>query len=222
MRPSNSIAPEVEPTRAAAARAGSQGRTALIRLSGSLALVTSLAIASVPTAPAWAAVCEDVEFADAVSIDGVDLVLNGLGIRKATFLNVEVYLAGLYLRQKSGDAGQILGTSQDWQLVLRFVRDVDASDMEEAFQEGFEKTGGDLAALKPRIDAFTGMLVDFEDGQAVTLTNHPTTGVEVAVDGKAHGTVAGEDFATALLAVWLGPEPPNADLKSGLLGGACE
>jgi hypothetical protein len=33
--------------------------------------------------------------------------------------------------------------------------------------------------------------------------------------------IKGDDFATAFLSIWLGPHPPNADLKSGLLGGAC-
>ena len=149
-------------------------------------------------------------------------MLNGLGLRKATFLNVKVYVAGLYLPQKSADAAQILGTGQDWRLVLRFVRDVDASDMREAFQEGFEKAAADLAPLRGRIDAFTGMLVDFKEGQAVSFTNDPANGVEVVVDGTTKGTVDGADFAAALLAIWLGPEPPNKGLKSGLLGGACE
>jgi hypothetical protein len=194
----------------------------LIRSSGLLVLATGLALASAPIVPAIGATCEDVEFPDGVSADGRALVLNGLGLRKATFLNVEVYVAGLYLPQKSTDAGRILGTGQDWRLVLRFVRDVDASDMREAFQEGFEKTGADLTPLRERIDAFTGMLVDFKEDDAVWFTNDPANGVEVVVDGAAKGTVEGADFAAALLAIWLGPEPPNRGLKSGLLGGACE
>lgn len=194
----------------------------MTRTSRLLALATGLAIAAPTTAPAIAATCEGVEFADSASVNGVDLVLNGLGLRKATIFNVEVYVTGLYLPQKSSDAGQILGADQDWQLVLHFVRDVDASDMQEAFQEGFEKSGADLAPLQESIDAFTGMLVDFKEGQAVSFTNDAAAGVEVAVDGTARGTVQGGDFADALLAIWLGREPPNTELKSGLLGGACE
>ena len=41
-------------------------------------------------------------------------MLNGLGLRKATFLNVKVNVAGACLPQKSSDAGQILGSGQDW------------------------------------------------------------------------------------------------------------
>lgn len=193
----------------------------MIRSSGLVARAASLAIALAPTVPASAATCEDVELPDTVSADGVDLVLNGLGLRKATFLNVEVYVAGLYLPKTSTDARQILGAGQDWQLLLHFVRDVDASDMQEAFEEGFEKTAPDLAPLRERIEAFTGTMVDFEEGQVVSFTNVPANGLEVAVDGTSRGTIAGADFAAALLAIWLGPEPPNEGLKSGLLGGAC-
>lgn len=125
------------------------------------------------------------EFQDSVSAGGAEPVLNGLGLRKATFLNVKVNVAGLCLPQKSSDAGQILGSGQDWRLALSFLRDVDAADMQEAFAEGFEGTGADLAPLQARIDAFEGMLVDFEGGQSVWFTNHPASGVEVAVDGAA-------------------------------------
>ena len=38
--------------------------------------------------------------------------------------------------------------------------------------------------------------------------------------GQGKGPIPGEDFARALFGIWLGPKPPNPDLKSGLLGGA--
>jgi hypothetical protein len=42
------------------------------------------------------------------------------------------------------------------------------------------------------------------------------------VNGAGGNAVKGADFATALLAVWIGAEPPNEELKTGLLGGGCE
>lgn len=189
---------------------------------GLLMLAAGFALAAAPTEPARAAACEGVDFPDSVSASGTDLALNGLGLRKATFLRVEVYVAGLYLPQTSTDAEAILGANQPWQLVLHFVRDVGASDMQDAFQEGFENAGADVEALQPKIDTLTRMFVDFEEGQTVAFTHVPAEGVEVAVDGRAEGTIEGADFASALLAIWLGPEPPNENLRSGLLGGPCE
>ncbi|MET0620584.1 MAG: chalcone isomerase family protein, partial [Thermoanaerobaculia bacterium] len=41
---------------------------------------------------------------------------------------------------------------------------------------------------------------------------------QVVVRGTTAGTVTGRDFADALFAVWLGPDPVQADLKLALLG----
>jgi hypothetical protein len=173
--------------------------------------------------PALGAECLKASFSDSVKAGGTDLVLNGLGIRKATFLNVEVYVAGLYLPQKSGDPAKIIGANQPWQLMLRFVRDVDASDIRDAWEEGFKKNSGDkLAALQPRIKTLNARMVDFKEGQYLAFTEDPAKGVAVDVNGASGGAIEGPDFGNALLSIWLGREPPNDDLKSGLLGGKCK
>jgi Chalcone isomerase-like len=173
--------------------------------------------------PALGATCQGVTFSDSVKAGTADLVLNGLGVRKATMFNVRVYVAGLYLPQKSSDPGQILGANRPWRLELRFVRDVGASDIRNAWQEGFENSAPDkLGALQPRIDALKAAMPDFKTGQSLVFANDPATGVTVEANGAAGRPITGADFSTALLAIWLGPKPPNTDLKSGLLGGACE
>jgi hypothetical protein len=187
-----------------------------------LARVMALVGPVILGAPAVGAECLDVKVPDSVKAGGADLELNGLGIRKATFLEVKVYVAALYLPQKSGDTGKIIGANQPWQLALHFVRDVDASDIRDAFDEGFEKTGDKLAALRPRIDALNAQMVDFKKGQYVSFASDPAKGVAVDVNGAGGSAIEGADFAAALLAVWIGKEPPNEDLKSGLLGGKCE
>jgi hypothetical protein len=188
-----------------------------------LALLAALLAVVALGSPAYAATCRDVPFPDSVKAGGGDLVLNGLGIRKATLLSIKVYVAGLYLPQKSRDAAGILRSNGGWRLVLRFVRDVGASDISNAFQEGFEKAAGDkLGVLGPRIEALKSRMADFKTGQSLSFTRDPAAGVTVDVNGTAGPPIEGADFATALLAIWLGSKPPNEDLKTGLLGGACE
>lgn len=189
----------------------------LSRLNG---VVLALGIAF-GTAPALAATCDDIEFDDAVKAANGDLVLNGLGLRKATIFKVRVYVAGLYLAEKSSDAANILGADRPWRLELRFVRDVDASDMKDALHEGFEDTGADLAPLESRIDKLVAMFGDFSEGQKLSFMYDPGAGTAVALDGQSKGSIEGFDFASTLLAIWLGPNPPNKDIKAGLLGGAC-
>jgi hypothetical protein len=194
----------------------------MLKLARRSALVAALAIPVVSSAPALGAECLDVKVPDSVNVGGADLALNGLGIRKATFLKVKVYVAGLYLPQKANDAARVHG-GQPWQLALHFVRDVDASDIRDAFEEGFKKNSGNkLAALQPRIEDLTARMVDFKEGQYLSFASDPATGVAVDVNGAGGSVIKGADFADALLAVWIGTEPPNEELKAGLLGGRCE
>ena len=69
-----------------------------------LACVVTLSAPLALGAPVFGAECLKVKVPDSVKAGNTDLVLNGLGIRKATFVKVKVYVAGLYLPQKSGEA----------------------------------------------------------------------------------------------------------------------
>jgi hypothetical protein len=184
--------------------------------------VALLAPVSLSTS-ALGAECIGVTVPDSAKVGSADLVLNGLGIRKATMLSVKVYVAGLYLPEKSTDADAILGADRPWRLVLRFVRDVGASDIRDALDEGFENTVPDkLDALQSRIDALNAQVVDFKEGQYLSYDYDPAQGTVIDVNGKTGNPIEGADFANALLAISIGPEPPNEDLKTGLLGGKCE
>lgn len=185
-----------------------------------LALAAGLAVGVTTAMPVVAATCVGVDLPDTQTTPAGELVLNGTGVRKATLLKVKVYVAGLYLPEASSNAEEILAADQAWRLELHFVRDVSASDMREAIADGFEEAGA-AAELQPNIDALIAMLGDFKEGQTLAFTYDPAQGLDVALDAAAKGSIEGADFAAALLAIWLGPKPPNADLKSGLLGGSC-
>ena len=189
-------------------------------------LLTPIALASaivLHAATAQGAECVGVQFPDTVKVGNSALVLNGMGLRKATFLKVKVYVAGLYLPAKSGNAQQIAAANQPWELVLRFVHDADSDDIQDAFEDGFKNNAGDkVAALRPRIDELKSRIVDFKVGNVLSYTYEPATGTVINVNGKRGAAIPGADFASALLALSIGPNPPNEDLKSGLLGGTCE
>jgi hypothetical protein len=166
--------------------------------------------------------CKGINFPDQVQVDGSSLSLNGLGLRQATMLKVNVYVAALYVPKTSGDANALLASPAPSEMVLQFVRNVGADDVRKGFTEGFEKNSKDqVAALKDRIAMLNGWMVDVKTGDRVMFIAKPGTGVEVNMNGAVKGTIKGDDFAKALLAVWLGADPPNPEIKSGLLGGAC-
>ena len=166
--------------------------------------------------------CQGVNFPEQTQVQASPLALNGLGLRQATMLKVNVYVAALYVAQPSTDANAILASNTPKQLVLHFVRDVDGADLKKAWDEGFAQNAkAQVPALKERIEQFKGWMTNMKSGQQLRLTFQPGAGVEVTVNGKVQGTIAGEDFARALLAIWLGPKPPNPGLKAGVLGGPC-
>jgi len=167
--------------------------------------------------------CKSVSFPDQVQAEGVTLKLNGLGLRQATMFRVNVYVAALYVATPSADASTILDSKAPVQLVLQFVRDVGRADLTKGWDEGFENNAkSQIPALKERIETFKGMMADMKSGEQLRLAHKPGAGTQVAVKGTVKGTIAGDDFARALFSIWLGPNPPNQDLKAGLLGGKCE
>ena len=154
---------------------------------------------------------------DTVQVGGRTLVLNGLGLRKKFM--VKVYVAGLYLEQKSSDAGAILKADAPKRIVMHFVRGVTKNQIIDAFSESFENnTPGAKQTMKAEIDQFLGALDSVNDGDEMFLTYLPGTGTTVAINGKEKLTIATPSFAPVLFSVWLGPRPPNAEVKDGLLG----
>jgi hypothetical protein len=166
--------------------------------------------------------CEGVTLPNSVTVDGTALTLNGMGIREATALQVNVYVAGLYLETASNNAEQILASDTKKRIVLRFVRDVGADDIRGAFREGFHNNSpSQEGALRGKIDRLLGWVADMEEGQTMQFTYVPGTGLTVVINGATKGTIDGVDFQRAFFALFIGPRPPNSGLKVGLLGGRC-
>ena len=190
------------------------------RIFATSALILASMFAGVP---AFAATCPEVHLPAKVMVGKTNLVLNGIGLRKATFFSVKVYVAGLYLPQKSVDAKKILNTNQSWKLVLHFVRDVDSDDFHDALVEGFENaTDGNVEAMRPQIDAINALVPDLKVGDRLTFNHEAGRGISVNFNDSSNSIVDGTDLSATLLTIWLGEDPPNEDLKTGLLGGECE
>jgi hypothetical protein len=133
-----------------------------------------------------------------------------------------VYVAALYAAKPSSDANAHLASNTPSELVLQFVRNVGADDLRKGWNEGFEKNAKDqLPALKEHIAELNGWMVDVKTGDRLTFIRKPGAGLQVDVKGTVKGTIKGDDFAKAFLSIWLGPNPPNPELKVGMLGGAC-
>ena len=144
-------------------------------------------------------------------------MLNGLGLR--TKFMVKVYVAGLYLEQKSSDPGAIIKADAPKRIVMQFLHGASKNQMADAFKESFNDNSPDaMKTMKTDIDQLLNALEPVKVGDQMVLTYVPGTGTTFAINGKEKLTIAGPAFGPVLFSVWLGPKPPNADLKKGLLG----
>ena len=178
-----------------------------------LLLLSVLVLASISQAGTLA----NVTLPDTVQISNTTLILNGMGLR--TKYMVKVYVAGLYLAQKSSDTAAILKADAPKRIVMQFVRDVTKNQLTDGFSESFENNTPDAAkTLKPDIDRLFSALDSVKDGEEIIFTYVPATGTTVTIASKEKLTIPGPAFAEMLFSVWLGPKPPNAALKKGILG----
>jgi hypothetical protein len=170
------------------------------------------------TAPVLAASRAGVTLPDTVQVDGKTLLLNGLGLREATFLKIDVYVAGLYVEKKSADPAALMGPGPK-QLRMHFVRGVGSADLVKNWQEGIARNvkGAAADAVKERFERVYAVMADVAEGDEMVLTEIPEKGVTLSIKGKDLVTIPGDDFAKALWSIWLGT-PPNPELKEGLLG----
>ncbi|MDD5562427.1 MAG: chalcone isomerase family protein [Thermoanaerobaculaceae bacterium] len=171
---------------------------------------------------AGAAPTEGVAFPDQVTVGTANLTLNGTGVRikKVAFIGIKVYVAALYLPARTSDPAAILAADEPKQLVMHFLyKEVGKEKLLEGWNDGFKNNSGDrLAALKDPIATFDGFWSDMKKDDVAVLTYVPGQGTKVEIKGKEMGVIAGKEFAEALFAIWLGPNPPNESLKKGLLG----
>jgi hypothetical protein len=155
---------------------------------------------------------------ETIEVEGQTLELNGMAMRKKVVF--KVYVAALYLVSKSSNPEEILQSDAARRMEMHFVRNVDKNKICEAWDEGLENnTPGAAASLKQQFADLCGLMDDIKDDQAFVFTYVPGKGTIVEVAGTEKGTIAGKEFADAMLRCWIGPKPgPGEGFKKSLLG----
>ena len=169
-------------------------------------------------ARAEAAELHGVEMPDTQAIAGTQLHLNGIAVRTYSWLRVKIYVAGLYLERATNDAEQILRSTDKKLLKVKFLHDVDAEQARDAWREGFENNCRPPCHLSPGdIARFLGNVPAMRAGDETVMVFAPG-GLEIVTNGHSMGRISDRMFATAVLATFIGPDPPTVQLKAGLLG----
>ena len=159
-----------------------------------------------------------VEMADTVSVDGKELMLNGMGLREKMW--IDVYVAGLYLESKSDDAQQILDSDQTKYIRMHFLyKKVGAKKLVAAWNDGVKNNAAaPMDELKSGLDQLNSWMVDLTKNDEMIFTSTPGKGLAVEVKGEQKGVIEDEPFSKAFWAIFLGQKPPTAQLKQGLVG----
>jgi Chalcone isomerase-like len=161
-------------------------------------------------------------FDDTYQLGNHALNLNGAGTRVKVI--IDVYAAGLYVPQRGRDAGNLLAQNGPKSLQIVLLRELTGEDFADAMVKGFAKNNAsaDLARFQPKLDEIRTLMMGFgkvRKGAVIHIDFTPGTGTSVTIDGVRRGPeIAGDEFFTALLRIWLGHAPVDADLKASLLG----
>ena len=148
-----------------------------------------------------------------------ELVLNGVGIRKKLF--IKLYVAALYVRNKSSQAEQLLGMSQALCMRLHITSGKITSDkMINATREGFVKsTGGNTTPIADEIETFLAWLKQpIKKGDVFEFSFVPEAQTQVYKNNQLLGEISNKEFSAALFGIWLGASPVQDNLKTKLLG----
>ena len=161
-----------------------------------------------------------VQVEEKIKLGGSDLVLNGAGLRTKVFF--KVYVAALYVPQKSSSPAALMEPNAARRVSLTLLRGLDSDTLFGALKDSLtdNHSEAEMAALKPQIDQLAEIMKKIgsgKSGDVIDLDLSPDS-VTVGFNKELKGKVTGAGFYKALLKIWLGENPVDASLKKALLG----
>jgi hypothetical protein len=165
-----------------------------------------------------------VKYEPTAQVANTRLQLNGAGVRYK--LVIKVYTAGLYLQGKAATPEAVLAAPGPKRLQITMLRDIDGNELGKLFTRGMQDNAsreefaksipgtikmGEIFATRRKLTAGESFAVDWVPG----------TGTVISVNGKtAAEPIKEPEFFSALMHIWLGKSPADAQLKDALLGRA--
>jgi len=182
-----------------------------------LSLGLSLMMGAAAISTAYALEVEGIQIADKATVGEQALVLNGAGVRSKFFF--DIYIGALYLPSKTKSDTAAISSKGNKRVLMHFLYDEVSKDkLVNGWNEGFENNTKNLAELQARLNQFNNFFQDMKKGDVVVYDFTDNGKTTVIINDKVAGSIEGADFQQALLAVWLGEDPADDDLKEGMLG----
>lgn len=120
-------------------------------------------------------------------------------------------------------AAAVLEQAGPRRVQLNLLRNLSGDQLVDALVDGLNENNPphELAAVKPQVDQLISIMKSFKDVKegSVVVLDAIDGGTRISFNGENKGTIPGEVFNKALMRIWLGDKPVQADLKKALLGG---
>jgi hypothetical protein len=157
-------------------------------------------------------------FPETMQVGGAELRLNGIGLRTFSWLRIRIYVAALYLERTTHDAAAILASPERKLLDVRFIHDVDAERARDAWREGLEGNCKPPCRLQAAdVARFLAAVPAMRAGDRSRLIFSPGR-LDITMNDRPVGTITDPLFIWAVLATFIGVDPPTEPLRDGLLG----
>ena len=158
-------------------------------------------------------------FPDTYPVAGQTLVLNGIGLRTLTLLEIKVYVAGLYVAQKSHDAQAIINSATPKVLLLQFLHTASREQIEKQFHTGEVVNCGDGGCNRDDQADFDKMVAAapaVKPGDSFTFLMD-AHGVRFFADKDLVAQSDKADLGRLILLGFIGSHPPSEELRRALL-----
>lgn len=192
--------------------------TCIARLLTPLSIIAMLVYVS----SAHAVEVGGVKLDDTIRVANQELKLNGAGIRyKAIF---KVYVAGLYLADKKSTVQEVLSAPGAKRVTIVTLRDVSSEELGRGFMSGIQQNidRNEKSKLIGQLMKFGEIFASVPEGKkgdVITVDWIPGTGMVIHLNGrKLADPIPDAAFYNALLKIWLGEKPVDAQLKPLMLG----
>ena len=161
-----------------------------------------------------------IKLKETIKLGKNNLQLNGAGQRSKLF--IDLYIAALYLSNKSQDAQAIISADEPMLIQIHVVSNLITSEnLTRGTMEGFSKaTDNKTEAIQTQIDDFLDAFKEtIKIGDMFEIVYLPNKGVTVIKNRHIVKILAVDlDFKRALFGIWLSDKPAQKSLKDKMLG----
>lgn len=160
-----------------------------------------------------------VKVEDTAKVGGVDVPLNGAGIRVKFF---KIYVGALYASKKVHTLEEFLAAPGPKRLQMTLLREVDPISFGRLLTKGVQDNvpKEQLSRMVPGLIRMGEIFATYKSlsaGDVITNDWIPGKGHVMTVKGQVQGEPLTAEFFQGLMAIWMGPNPGDWKLKDAML-----